>query len=130
MKKVIILLLALISAGLADVSASERKLFDNDWKFAFGNASDPAKDFGCGTEYFNYLTKANSVHNEGPYCNKFDEARWGVEWIDVTLPHDWVVDLLFEGRASHSHGYKTVGYQYPRPVWDGIARHLLSPKRI
>ena len=29
---------------------------DEGWKFAFGNASDPAKDFGCGTEYFNYLT--------------------------------------------------------------------------
>ena len=40
---------------------------DDGWKFAFGNASDPAKDFGCGTEYFNYLTKAASIHNEGPY---------------------------------------------------------------
>ena len=29
------------------------------WKFALGNTADPAKDFGCGTEYFNYLTKAN-----------------------------------------------------------------------
>lgn len=37
---------------------------DEGWKFAFGNAADPAKDFGCGTEYFNYLTKANSIHNE------------------------------------------------------------------
>ena len=35
------------------------------WKFALGDASDPARDFGCGTEYFNYLTKANSIHNEG-----------------------------------------------------------------
>ena len=44
----------------------ERLNFDKDWRFAFGDASDPAKDFGCGTEYFNYLTKAASIHNEGP----------------------------------------------------------------
>lgn len=113
MKKVIIPLMVLLYASFADVSAAERQLFDDGWKFAFGNASDPAKDFGCGTEYFNYLTKANSIHNEGPYSNKFDESRWGVKWIDVTLPHDWVVDLPFDGNASHSHGYKTVGYKYP-----------------
>lgn len=113
MKKLIIPIFALMTVGTVDSSAAERQLFDRDWKFAFGNASDPAKDFGCGTEYFNYLTKANSIHNEGPYCDKFDEDRWGVKWTDVTLPHDWVVDLPFEGNASHSHGYKTVGYKYP-----------------
>ncbi|MDE6497734.1 MAG: DUF4982 domain-containing protein [Muribaculaceae bacterium] len=113
MKKVILPFLALAAAAFADASAAERQLFDSDWKFAFGNASDPAKDFGCGTEYFNYLTKANSIHNEGPYSPKFNPERWGAEWIDVTLPHDWVVDLPFEGEASHSHGYKTVGYKYP-----------------
>ena len=31
---------------------------DKGWKFSFGHAGDPKKDFGCGTEYFNYLTKA------------------------------------------------------------------------
>ena len=31
----------------------------------------------------------------------------------MTLPHDWVVDLPFAPEASHSHGYKTVGYKYP-----------------
>ena len=93
--------------------AAERESFDDGWKFAFGNASDPAKDFGCGTEYFNYLTKAASIHNEGPYSPKFDPGRWGVEWKDVTLPHDWVVNLPFAPEASHSHGYKTVGYKYP-----------------
>lgn len=83
--------------------------FDKDWHFAFGNASDPKKDFGCGTEYFNYLTKASSIHNEGPYSNKFDDSSWR----KVDLPFDWVVDLPFANEASHSHGYKTVGYKYP-----------------
>ena len=82
---------------------------DEGWKFALGNAADPAKDFGCGTEYFNYLTKANSIHNEGPYSSKFDDK----DWQEVRVPHDWVTTLPYAQPASHSHGYKTVGYKYP-----------------
>lgn len=100
-------LATLCSLGAQDLR--ERILFDEDWRFAFGNASSPEKDFGCGTEYFNYLTKAASIHNEGPYSDKFDASGWK----RVGLPHDWVVDLPFDGKASHSHGYKTVGYRYP-----------------
>ena len=90
-------------------SMRERILLDENWQFAFGDASSPAKDFGCGTEYFNYLTKAASIHNEGPYSPKFDASGWTI----VDLPHDWVVDLPYAAEASHSHGYKTVGYKYP-----------------
>lgn len=113
MNKIYLPLLTIMSFSALFSSASERELFNDGWKFAFGNATDPAKDFGCGTEYFNYLTKANSIHNEGPYCDKFDPSKWGIEWKEVTLPHDWVVDLPFAPEASHSHGYKTVGYKYP-----------------
>ena len=94
-------------------SVRERILLDDGWLFAFGNASSPEKDFGCGTEYFNYLTKAASIHNEGPYSPKFNPEKWGVDWKTVNLPHDWVVDLPYAKEASHSHGYKTVGYKYP-----------------
>ena len=83
--------------------------FDEGWKFHLGNAADPSKDFGCGTEYFNYLTKANSIHNNGPYSPKFDDK----DWKTVDLPHDFVVDLPFDSVASHSHGYKAVGYKFP-----------------
>ena len=82
---------------------------DDGWKFAFGNAADPKKDFGCGTEYFNYLTKANSIHNEGPYAANFNDSTWQ----EVKVPHDWVTILPYADVASHSHGYKTVGYKYP-----------------
>ena len=101
-------LLITVASG-AQVSR-ERINFDRGWQFAFGDASSPAKDFGCGTEYFNYLTKAASIHNEGPYSMKFDASGW--EEVDV--PHDWVVDLPYAEDASHSHGYKTVGYKYPQ----------------
>ena len=96
--------------AVAPVCAQRRTVsLDRGWKFAFGNAADPAKDFGCGTEYFNYLTKANSIHNTGPYGMKFDDSGW--EPVDV--PHDFVVRLPFSAEASHSHGYKTVGWKYP-----------------
>lgn len=128
MKKAIIFLTAILLAVPIQFYGAERLLFDNGWKFAFGNASDPAKDFGCGTEYFNYLTKANSGHNEGPYCNKFDEGRWEAKWTDVTLPHDWVVDLPFDKNASHSHGYKTVGYKYPETSIGWYRKTFFIPK--
>ena len=116
MKKVFALVCAMCWMLLPKVEAQnvrQRILFDEAWQFAFGDASNPAKDFGCGTEYFNYLTKAASIHNEGPYSPKFDAAKWGKEWKTVDLPHDWVVDLPYAREASHSHGYKTVGYLYP-----------------
>ena len=90
-------------------SVREVTRLDEGWRFAFGNAADPKKDFGCGTEYFNYLTKANSIHNEGPYSQKFNDSAWQT----VRVPHDWVTTLPYAPGASHSHGYKTVGYKFP-----------------
>lgn len=107
-----LLALLLTAAGL---SAQVRQCIplDSDWQFAFGDASSPERDFGCGTEYFNYLTKAASIHNEGPYSPKFQPEKWGKEWKRIDLPHDWVVSLPYAAEASHSHGYKQVGYRYP-----------------
>lgn len=114
MKHLLAALFALaITLSLSAQSVREHILMDDDWQFALGNASSPLKDFGCGTEYFNYLTKAASIHNEGPYSPKFNADKWGVAWKKIDLPHDWVVDLPYAAEASHSHGYKTVGYQYP-----------------
>ena len=87
----------------------EKTRLSEGWKFSLGHATDRQKDFGCGTEYFNYLTKANSIHNEGPYSVKFDDGAWQ----DVRVPHDWAATLPFAREASHSHGYKTVGWRYP-----------------
>ena len=108
-KTMTLALAAFCACRLSAQNVRETVLLDDGWKFAFGNAADPVKDFGCGTEYFNYLTKASSIHNEGPYAMKFDDAAWQ----DVRIPHDWVTTLPYDPQASHSHGYKTVGYKYP-----------------
>lgn len=109
MKTRLFLLFALVAQLSWAGNVRETIRLDRGWKFTFGHAADPQKDFGCGTEYFNYLTKANSIHNEGPYSQKFDDG----DWQEVQLPHDWVTTLPYAPEASHSHGYKTVGWKYP-----------------
>ena len=111
MKKELLLTTLALLLSIAGQAHNVRETIrlDKEWKFALGHAGDPKKDFGCGTEYFNYLTKANSIHNEGPYSAKFDDSAWQ----EVQVPHDWVTTLPYAKEASHSHGYKTVGYKYP-----------------
>ncbi len=94
--------------------------FDTGWKFSLGNAAQPEKDFGRGTEYFTYYTKAASIHNTGPYAPSFDDSSWE----DVTLPHDWVVDLPYAPEASKSHGYKCVGWRYPENSVGWYRKHF------
>ncbi len=98
---------ALLSV-LVPAEARQRVCLDEGWRFALGH-TDPALDYGCGTEPFNYLTKARSVHNTGPYADNFNDSAWVV----VDLPHDFVVDLPFDSVASHNHGYKASGYKFP-----------------
>ena len=102
-------LMVLTVGTQAATGVREKTRLNEGWKFSLGHATDRQKDFGCGTEYFNYLTKANSIHNEGPYSVKFDDGAWQ----DVRVPHDWAATLPFAREASHSHGYKTVGWRYP-----------------
>lgn len=110
MRRVLLSAFVTLALGMsAQTSQRETIRLNEGWRFALGHAADPAKDFGCGTEYFNYLTKANSIHNEGPYVMKFDAS----DWQEVSVPHDWVTTLPYASEASHSHGYKTVGYKYP-----------------
>ena len=109
MRRWTILMVWMAIACMNAQNVRETVRLDEGWKFALGNAADPKKDFGCGTEYFNYLTKANSIHNEGPYVAKFDDSAWQ----EIRIPHDWVTTLPYANGASHSHGYKTVGYKYP-----------------
>ncbi len=120
-KTLLIFLLVILS--LPSMAQREKIRLDEGWRFHFGNASDPAKDFGCGTEYFNYLTKAASIHNEGPYAIDFDDS----DWTEVRVPHDWASTLPYSPEASHSHGYKIVGYKYPETSVGWYRREITIP---
>lgn len=78
-----------------------------------------------GTDYFSYMTKIGYLTDAAsPIILAFDDSSWR----DVTLPHDWVVDLPFSGEASHSHGYKTIGWKYPDTSVGWYRRHLFVPE--
>ncbi len=112
--------LALLACLLPLLAAAQEIPFDQGWKFSLGHAASPEADFGRGTEYFTYLAKAASIHNAGPYAPDFDDSAW----TEVTLPHDWVVDLPFAPEASKSHGYKTVGWRYPQTSVGWYRKHF------
>ena len=118
-----------ITFSLSAQSVRERILLDDGWQFAFGNASSPEKDFGCGTEYFNYLTKAASIHNEGPYSPKFNPEKWGVGWKTVNLPHDWVLICLMPKRRATVMAIKPSAINSPKTLWDGTERPSPCHKR-
>jgi beta-galactosidase len=67
----------------------ERILFDANWKFAFGHANDPDKDFGYG-KLSRERTFAKPGHL-GMSQAKYDDK----EWRNINLPHDWAVELPF-----------------------------------
>lgn len=109
---------------LASHADAQSVRIDGNWKFALGDASSMEADFTHGTEYFTYLCKVNSAdHSHAPIAMNFDDSTWK----DVTLPHDWAVDLPFSGEASHSHGYKTIGWKYPKNSVGWYRRKLEIP---
>lgn len=117
-------LLALAVDGKAPLRTSIS--LDNAWRFSLGDAADMTADFTHGTEYFTYLAKVRSAdHSHSPAMPGFDDSGWQT----VTLPHDWVVDLPYSGEASHSHGYKCVGWRYPANSVGWYRRHLELPQR-
>ncbi len=85
----------------------ERLLMDVGWRFALGHAFDAEKDFNHGTGYFSYFAKTG--YGDGPAAGDFDNRAWRI----VNLPHDWAVELPFDSKGSHSHGYRAIGRAFP-----------------
>ncbi|MDD4968194.1 MAG: beta-galactosidase GalA [Paludibacter sp.] len=85
----------------------EHIILDDGWRFALGNATDITKDFYTSTGYFTYLAKTG--YGDGASVPQFEDRTWR----EVDLPHDWAVELPFSSDASHSHGYRTIGWKYP-----------------
>ena len=100
--------LPLLTTALLVAAPRERLLFDRDWRFAL-NAADRAKSFDAlppGTT-FGYLAKAGD--GQGAAKLDFDDSKWR----RLDLPHDWAVELPFDGRADGNHGSKALGPLFP-----------------
>ena len=86
----------------------ERLLLDFGWRFHFGDANDPAKDFGFGSGRTGNFQKTGNFLPAGTLA--FDDA----DWRNVDLPHDWAVELPFENDpALSSKGFYPLGRTYP-----------------
>ncbi len=85
----------------------ERLLLDFGWRFHFGNANDPAQDFGFGGATGNFQKTGNFMPAS---TIAFDDSQWR----EVDLPHDWAVELPFQNDpALASKGFYPLGRTYP-----------------
>ena len=99
----------------------EHILIDDGWRFAFGHAFEPAKDYGHATGYFSYFAKAG--YGDGPASEGFDDRAWRV----LSLPHDWAGELPFDPKAGYSHGYRSVGRSFPETSVGWYRKRILVP---
>jgi beta-galactosidase len=96
------------AAGAADTGTGPRirRNIDKGWRFAYGHATDTAKDFGYGLRPF-FFAKAG--YGDGPANPDFND----LPWRKVDLPHDWAVELPFDARGNTNHGSKAIGHGFP-----------------
>lgn len=110
--------------NLNTINAQEKISMDEDWKFHFGNSSNPDKDFGFGSTLI--MHKSN-VFESTIVSPKFIDTTWS----KINIPHDWVVELPFVKSETHemdSHGYKPVGNIYPETSIGWYRKHFMVDK--
>lgn len=119
--------LCIVQSSFAAETGGEKLggvVINNDWTFAMGNAASKELDYTHGTEYFTYICKVQSSnHSHAPIMPEFDDSSWQ----KVSLPHDWAVDLPYSPEASHSHGYKCIGWKYPENSVGWYRKHIEIP---
>jgi len=101
-------------------TAQTRTKIDEGWKFHFGHAADPVKDFNYSIA--NIFSKSGGVQRTAidPRFNDND-------WRTLNLPHDWAVELPFENSSNfdvQSHGYKPVGGLFPETSIGWYRKHF------
>ncbi|MEP6683805.1 MAG: sugar-binding domain-containing protein, partial [Parafilimonas sp.] len=117
----LLILIALTTNVFAQSLPTRKISFDDDWKFAFGSANNPAKDFN----YSIATIFSKSGYAPGtPADTHFNDSFWRA----LNLPHDWVVELPFANSTSddvESHGYKPVGGLFPETSIGWYRKHFI-----
>lgn len=102
-------LLLAITAVSQPGSVRKHISLDEDWRFHFGHAADPAKDFNYGI--------ATIFSKSGGAAGTAIDPRFNDSaWRKLNLPHDWAVELPFVNVDNFdvmAHGYKPVGGLFP-----------------
>lgn len=114
--------LLILLVGSFELVAQRTHLdFDADWRFHFGHAGDPRKDFNYSiAPIFSKSGKAETTAID----TRFDDSNWK----KLDLPHDWAVALPFsyhENFDVQSHGYKPVGGLYPETSIGWYRKHFV-----
>lgn len=100
-------------------SQRERMSLNQDWRFAKGNAANPAKDFNYGLSLSftkTMMLQENTMLEEGqnsklltPHTQVYDDSKW--EKVD--LPHDWAMRLGYDKSQHRVKGYRTITGRSP-----------------
>ncbi|MGL2963084.1 beta-galactosidase GalA [Flavobacterium sp. RSB2_4_14] len=105
--------------------SQEKISLDEDWKFHFGHASNPEKDFD--------YSKTGLLHKSNVFANTIVNPKFvDSTWKKINIPHDWVVELPFvksEQVEMDSHGYKPVGGMYPETSIGWYRKHFSVDKK-
>lgn len=82
---------------------------DEGWRFQFGHAANPEKDFNYGIRTI--FSKSGTAVGTAIDPNFVDTS-----WRKLDIPHDWAVELPFVKHPApdvDGHGYKPVGGHFP-----------------
>lgn len=104
-----ILIVSVVSQAAFSQLVRKKVNIDEGWKFHFGHAGDPSKDFNYSVATI--FSKSGGAVNTA-IDPKFDDAAWRT----LDLPHDWAVELPFADSPDFgvmAHGYKPVGGLFP-----------------
>ncbi|MGB8191439.1 MAG: beta-galactosidase GalA [Chitinophagaceae bacterium] len=120
-------LLLLLACLAGSTSYGQRKHinFDEGWKFHFGHAADPTKDFNYGITAI--FAKSGKTDNTA-LAIKFKDSSWRT----LDLPHDWAVELPFANSPNFdvmSHGYKPVGGLFPETSIGWYRKHFTIARK-
>jgi beta-galactosidase len=99
--------------------------FDDNWRFNFGNANDPSKDFNYSV---NVIFKKTGEAVGTAVDPKFKDSGWR----KLDLPHDWAVELPFANVNNFdvmAHGYKPVGGLFPETSIGWYRKHFTVSRK-
>jgi beta-galactosidase len=109
----------------AQTSQRKRINIDEGWRFHFGHAADPAKDFNYRIAPI--FAKSGNTTNTALGVQFNDSS-----WRQLDLPHDWAVELPFVNSPNFdvmAHGYKPVGGLFPETSVGWYRKHFTIARK-